>query len=371
MSEYFPSSDGWALASPEEVGFEPAKLAQALEFAAVAETPWPRSLEAAMKADPNNNEPPPWNEVIGPTLDRDGPSGLILRHGKMVGAYGDPSRVEMTFSVAKSYLSLLTGVALDRGLIRDLDDAVRDYATDDGFESAQNRSITWRHLLHQSSEWEGELFGKPDLIDHHRQVGAGADNSRKGERRALQAPGSFYEYNDVRVNRLSLSLLQVFKQPLADVLREAIMEPVGATNTWSWNPYFNSEVQVDGLTLPSVPGGSHWGGGIFINSEDHARVALMVARNGNWGGQQIISSTYLREITRPSPCFDLYGMLWWLNTEQRYYSNAPASSFFAMGAGTHLLWIDRELDLVAVFRWIDNTQINELIGMTMQAIKTS
>jgi CubicO group peptidase (beta-lactamase class C family) len=370
MSSYIPPANNWALAAPGDVGFDPQRLAHALNFATQAETRWPRSLEAAMKADPDNNEPPPWNDVIGPTLDRDAPSGVVIRGGKMVGAYGDPTRVEMTFSVAKSYLSLLTGIALDRGLIKSLDDTVREYGLDDDFDSKQNRAITWRHLLYQSSEWTGTLFSKPDLIDHHRQVGVGADNSRKGQPRELHRPGTFYEYNDVRVNRLSLSLMQLFEQPLETVLRESIMVPLGASDTWSWKPYFNSEVDVNGQMLASVPGGSHWGGGIFINSEDHARVALMVLREGQWGEQQIVSREFLREITKPSPCFDLYGMLWWLNTEQRYYANAPQTSFFAMGAGTHLLWIDRELDLVAVFRWIDNRKVNELIGLIVQALKT-
>ena len=245
----FSTPGSWAIAQPQDVGFEATALARALTFAAEAETNWPRSLDAAMKADPSNNELPPWNEVLGPTLDRGDPSGLVIRHGRMAGAYGDPTRVEMTFSVAKSYLAVLTGIALRDGLIASLDDKVKDYAIDDGFDSEQNRNITWRHLLHQSSEWEGTLFSKPDLIDRNRQVGVGADNSKKGTHRDLQAPGTFYEYNDVRVNRLSLSLLQVFKQPLHEVLAEQVMQPVGASDSWAWHPYQNSYVDIDGRRL--------------------------------------------------------------------------------------------------------------------------
>jgi CubicO group peptidase (beta-lactamase class C family) len=56
---------------------------------------------------------------------------------------------------------VLAGVAVERGLIRSIDDPVRDYSLDDGFTSPQNRDITWRHLLDQTSEWEGTLFDKP------------------------------------------------------------------------------------------------------------------------------------------------------------------------------------------------------------------
>jgi len=76
-----------------------------------------------------------------------------------------------TFSVAKSYLSVLAGVAVDRGLIRDIDEPVHAYGLDDGFDSAQNRAVTWRHLLQQTSEWQGTLWGKPDSIDHNRNLG--------------------------------------------------------------------------------------------------------------------------------------------------------------------------------------------------------
>ena len=71
---------------------------------------------------------------------------------------------------------------------------------------------------------------KPDLVDRNRQVGVGADNSRKGMHRELRKPGEYWEYNDVRVNRFSLSLLQVFREPLAEVLRQRIMAPIGASD---------------------------------------------------------------------------------------------------------------------------------------------
>ena len=120
-------------------------------------------------------------------------------------------------------------MALANGLIRSVDDPMRDYALDDGFDAPHNAAITWRHMLHQSSEWEGTLWDKPDLVDRNRQVGVGADHSRKGISRPAST-GTFYEYNDVRVNRLALSLLQVFRRPLPEVLKESIMDPIGASD---------------------------------------------------------------------------------------------------------------------------------------------
>ena len=122
----------------------------------------------------------------------------------------DAPAVDMTFSVAKSYLAVLAGLAVADGLIGTVDERVG--ATVDGpyFASPHNAPISWRQLLQQCSEWQGELWEKSDQVDHNRQIGAGADNSRKGLRRDLQAPGNHYEYNDVRVNLLALCLLERF-----------------------------------------------------------------------------------------------------------------------------------------------------------------
>jgi CubicO group peptidase (beta-lactamase class C family) len=281
----FPEPGAWHDARPAACGLHPDRLADAVRLARTAETRWPVDLGAGLSADPQMNEPAPWNEVLGPTRPRGGPSGMIVRRGQVAARWGDPARVDMTFSVAKSYLALLAGVAVARGLIASVDDPVCASVPHPLLDSPHNARVTWRHLLQQTSEWEGTLWDKPDLVDRNRQVGPGADNSRKGTHRDLGAPGSFWEYNDVRVNLLSLMLLHVFRRPLPEVLAETIMEPIGATGSWEWLAYRNARAEIDGHTMPSVPGGAHWGGGLVISAEDHARVGLLVARDGLWAGR--------------------------------------------------------------------------------------
>lgn len=365
---YYPTRDEWQSIDAGEAGFDAERLAEAVAFAQAAETPWPRDLSNGLAAGSSTNEPPPWNKVLGPTKDRGAPNGLILRGGRIVTEWGDTLRADMTFSIAKSYLSILTGVAVARGLIRSVDDPMREYALDDGFDSPQNRDITWRHLLHQTSEWEGTLWDKPDLVDRNRQVGEGSDNSRKGTHRDLQAPGKYWEYNDVRVNRLALSLLQVFRRPLPEVLRETIMDPVGASHTWEWHAYSNAHFEIDGESMPSVPGGAHWGGGIFISSRDHARTGLLMARGGRWHGQQLLPESWIEASRTPCPINPVYGYLWWLNTGGGHYDRAPETSFFAIGAGQSTIWIDPEQDLVMVARWVDQAKMNALVGSVMESL---
>jgi len=248
---------------------------------------------------------------------------------------------------------------------------VTAHALDDGFDSPQNRGITWRHLLQQTSEWQGTLWDKPDSIDHDRDVGQSElGGAVKGRPRALRPPGSHWEYNDVRVNRLSLSLLRLFRRPLAAVLQDAVMGPIGASATWQWQPYRNSWVDVDGVRMPSVPGGSHWGGGLWMGSRDHARFGLLMLRGGDWQGQKLLSESWITEMRRPCPVNARYGMLWWLNTGGIAMPFAPASSYSARGAGSNVIWIDPEHDLVVVVRWIDKPHVEPFLRMITESVKT-
>jgi CubicO group peptidase (beta-lactamase class C family) len=359
-SHYEPARDDWQSRTPAEVGMDAAGVAEAIAYHQAHETRWRRDfLTADGRYIGVADEPPAPDDVLGPVRHRGGPNGVIVRGGNIVAEWGDTERADMTFSVAKSYLAVLAGLALARGLIRSIDDPVREGGDDDGFVSEQNREVTWRHLLQQTSEWQGTLWGKADTIDHNRDVGKSELGGAvgKGTARPLCRPGTVWEYNDVRVNRLSLSLLQRFRRPLPDVLRAEIMDPIGASSTWQWQPYRNAWTPIDGVSMPSVPGGSHWGGGLWMSTRDHARFGLLVHRGGLWGGRQIVPRSWIDEMRRPCPINPEYGLLWWLNTGRRQLPGAPESSYAARGAGSNVIWIDPEHDLVTVVRWIDKPHV--------------
>jgi hypothetical protein len=198
---YFPAANAWDKVDPRAANYAPDKLAAAVAFAQANETPWPRGFyydDGRYAPNVDWNETGPWSAVLGPVRERGGSAGLVLQSGRVLAAWGEIARADMTFSIAKSYLAVLTGLAVDDGLIGDIDEPVGTRVPGPLFADAHNAKVTWRHLLEQTSEWRGELFGKPDQIDHNRLVAPNADNSRKGELREWQTPGNFYEYNDVR-----------------------------------------------------------------------------------------------------------------------------------------------------------------------------
>jgi CubicO group peptidase (beta-lactamase class C family) len=362
-----PHPASWATVKPIEAGLDAEAVAAAARYAAERETPWSRDLSAMVTSD--FQERPPWNETLGPVRPRGGPNGLILRGGRIVAEWGDTHQADMTFSVAKSYLSILAGLAWDRRLIHDPHEEVRRTVEDGGFNPPHNDTITWHHLLQQTSEWEGMLWDKPDLIDRNRTVAGRPSAAPKGTHRELKPPGEFWEYNDVRVNRLSLALLRVWRRPLREVFRDLVMDPIGASRDWDWAGYRNSWVEIDGRHMQSVSGGSHWGGGVFIHARDKARIGLMLLLRGMWGSHRILSEAWVERMLEPCPLNPQYGYLWWLNTGHGLYPSAPSTSYFARGAGGNLTWIDPENDIVAVLRWTDPAAMDGVMKRVLASLR--
>jgi CubicO group peptidase (beta-lactamase class C family) len=375
FAQYYPSPDTWDRRTPEQSKLDPAKLKEAIDFAIANESKGPKNLELAHYRTFGRE---PFGEAIGPFSERGIATGIILRGGYLVAEWGDPRRVDMTFSVTKSFLSATVGLALDRKLIRSLKDPVRDYAAPtlahdptrksdnaedfgksrfiDLFATEHNRKITWDDLLRQTSDWEGTLWGKPDWADRpDRDVSKWLDRPRN-------TPGAVYEYNDVRVNVLALAALNVWRKPLPTVLKENLMDEIGASNSWRWMGYENSWVVIDGSIVQSVSGGGHWGGGMFISALDMARFGLLTARNGKWRDKQVLSTEFVRQAKTPTMPDPTYGFMnWFLNTDKKYYPSAPASAFVHVGNGTNIIYIDPDNDLVIVVRWIENNKIDEFV----------
>jgi CubicO group peptidase (beta-lactamase class C family) len=226
--------------------------------------------------------------------------------------------------------------------------------------------------LQQTSEWEGTLFGKADRIDRNRSLASeshGRPAGAKGEARTLQPPGSFWEYNDIRVNRASLALLRRFGRALPEVFDERIARPIGCSSSWSWRGYRTSMVAVNGAPVESVSGGGHWGGGVFIHAEDQARIGLLMARRGVWGGRRVLPAAWVAETLVPCAINPAYGLMWWLNTGRGYQPSAPASSYFAIGAGGNVTWVDPDHDIVAVLRWIDPAALDGWLARVLAALR--
>jgi len=359
---YFPGAE-WQVKKPEDLKMNKPLLDSAVSMALKSENKVERDLRIAnLKAYANE----PDYKIIGPMKQRGGPAGLVIKNGYIVAQWGDVNRVDMTFSVTKSYLSTMAGLAIDSGLIKGVMDKVSHYVWDGSFEGEHNAKITWEHLLTQSSDWSGTLFGLHDWADRPPKEGRIDD----WKNRKLLEPGTVFEYNDVRVNLLSYSLLQVWRKPLPAVLKEKIMDPIGASTTWRWYGYDHSFVNMDGLMMQSVSGGGHHGGGLFINTMDQARFGLLFLRNGKWKNQQLLSEKWITAVQQPSVANKNYGYMWWLNTNQAQMKNISPAIYYALGFGGNYIIVDKEHELVVVARWMDEAKMGDVLGLIIKSIDT-
>ncbi|MDB5810870.1 MAG: hypothetical protein JWN94_2992, partial [Betaproteobacteria bacterium] len=171
QSRYFPDAD-WQRKTPAEAGIDSTRLQAAIDHATAAEMKNPRDL-ALNHYQTFGREP--FGYAIGPIKERGDQTGLVVHQGHIVAEWGEPARVDMTHSITKCMITSIVGIAHDRGLIRSIDDTVREYVppiqvyqpTPAGnksdrmsgsdllylFETPHNRTITWNHMLRQVSDW--------------------------------------------------------------------------------------------------------------------------------------------------------------------------------------------------------------------------
>jgi len=360
---YFPERNAtWQEKAPKDYKVNPDKLDQAVTFAKENEYAGARDLRVAILEGFARE---PFHKISGPTVKRGGPAGMIIKNGYVIAKWGDVKKVDMTFSVTKSYLSTVAGLAVDENLIASVQDPAGTYVWDGSFNGAHNSKINWEHLLTQSSDWSGTLWGGHDWADRPPREG-GIDDWKN---RKFEEPGTVFEYNDVRVNLLAYSLLQVYRKPLPMVLKERIMDPIGASTTWRWYGYDNAWTDIDGLKMQSVTGGGHSGAGLFINTEDHARFGLLFLNNGNWNGKQLLSENWIQQATQPSAANVNYGYMWWLNKKgPRHWEGISESVYYAAGFGGNFIVIDKENDLVIVTRWLEPSKIGEFVTLVMDSM---
>lgn len=363
-------------------------IADVIDFINSCETTWSRNTSPPWGI--HEQDPPPYNRLYGPVYPRGGVAGVLCHRDELIAQWGDIHRSDLTFSVAKTYLGLLAGLAVDDGLLPDVHEPVIERCPGIGFEGARNARITWHHLLQQTSEWDGTCLGIPDQVDRYRWVShqPGKAEGTKGDPRPLGEPGSRFEYNDVRINQLSLALLHLFRRPLPDVFAERILAPTGCVDPFRWDGYEQGWEQVGNERMLSVPGGSHWGGGVSISAMDQAKIGLMLMRggcresptqgrtegrtksrtDGGSGGRVVLSRDWIARMQQPCNVAPFYGYLVWLNQTGQVFPSAPRTSWFAIGAGSSVTWIDAEREIVCVLRWIDSGKIDECVARIMSAI---
>ncbi len=271
------------------------------------------------------------NHVVGLLVLKDGAIALE-RYRKGNG----PDTRWVSFSVAKSVVSLLYGAAIKDGYITDLDESVTAYLP--RLRGTSYEGVSIRDALQMASgvEWS-EDYGDPSsdvrrlsnftsltLLDY------------LGERPRVAAPGERFNYNSGETHLL------------ASVLRSAIGSNLSTyLSSKMWRPF---GMEADANWLLWGPDGPEDGGCcISATLRDYGRIGLFVTRGGALpDGDTVLPAGWMEQSTSPSPSSEGYGFLWWLIGDQAYA---------ALGVFGQMIFIDPAEDLVVVTHsvWPDAT----------------
>lgn len=210
-----------------------------------------------------------------------------------------------SFSIAKSIVSVLVGVALKEGAIQSLDQPVGDFLPE--FREGAKSRITLRHLLWMSSglNWD-ESYGNPFSMTTEAYYGSDLKKVI-GRLEAVEEPGQKFEYKSGDTQILSFVLEAATGMTLAEYAEEKLWKPLGAEHKAEWS-------------VDHVKGNEKAYCCFFSNARDFARIGQLYLNRGVWRGDTIVSPDYVRASLMPSrlpsaatgETTDLYGYQWWL-----------------------------------------------------------
>jgi len=209
-----------------------------------------------------------------------------------------------SFSMAKSIVGLLVGIALDEGLISSLDDPVSKYITE--FKD-KKYVITIRDLLTMSSglKWN-ESYYNPFSVTTKSYYGRNLDKLVI-KCKSIKPPAEKYRYIAANPQLLSIIIKNVTNKTLSEYCSEKLWKPMGAKNDASW-----SLDQENGSEKSSCCFNS--------NARDFARIGQLILNNGSWNGKQLVSESYLKDALTPASYLvdennnpvKFYGYQWWI-----------------------------------------------------------
>jgi CubicO group peptidase (beta-lactamase class C family) len=255
---------------------------------------------------------------------------LVIRHGAIVaeryfGSYDQDRRGEL-YSCTKSFTSTLIGIALDKGLLKDINQPVLGYLDDRTFENVDERkqAMTIENLLTMTPglEWDE---GDPTYTAMYRS----ADWVKYvlDKPMAFQ-PGSQFEYNSGASHVLSAIVQKSTGMNTADFARANLFGPLGITKA-RW------DTDTNGLSIG--------GWGLQLTPREMAKLGYLFLHKGEWDGQQIVSAKWVETATQKhvSTGGDLgNGYQWWIDTE--------AGAFMALGRYGQTIYVNPDLDLIVV-----------------------
>ncbi|MBK7967262.1 MAG: serine hydrolase [Bacteroidetes bacterium] len=232
---------------------------------------------------------------------------VIHRDSLVYEAYWDgysDSSLSNSFSMSKSVIGMLTGVALKEGKIKSLDQTVGEFIPD--YASNSKGKLTLRNLITMSAalSWD-EAYAS--LFSVTTEAYYGKDLKGLMDRlEVVGTPGVNYYYQGGATQLLAMVLMRATGKNLSEYASEKLWKPLGAEHTAEW-------------TIDKEEGMEKASCCIYSNARDFAKLGALYLHLGNWNGQQLVDSTFVMESVTPAPLLDNgkpnveYGYQWWIS----------------------------------------------------------
>lgn len=298
-------------------------------------------LPAAPKADLRVTAPDGDNRTarLDDVLDgTDTRAFVVVHHGRVVyqrySADSGPKALETSWSVAKSFVAALVGIAIDEGRIGSVDDPVTSYLPELLSRDERFKQITLRDLLTMSSglRYQESRFPSPRGDDTSTYYGVNLRKIALEESQIERAPGRQWHYNNYNPLLLGLVLERATGMSVSDFMASRLWQPLGAGSSASWS--LDSERS----------GFEKMESGLNATALDHARFGLLFLHGGQWNGRRIVSREFVRAATRTQTATDYpnpYGYFWWIDGKR-------PDSFYAFGNYGQYIYVDPRADMVVV-----------------------
>ncbi|MEO5570915.1 MAG: serine hydrolase [Bacteroidia bacterium] len=221
-------------------------------------------------------------------------------------SYND-SALSNSFSMAKSIIGILTGIAIDEGKIKNIDEPVGDFIP--AFKEGKNAQLTVRHLLTMSSglDWD-ESYSSLTSKTTEAYYGSRL-NKQMSQLKVINEPGKNFEYQSCNTQLLAMILKKATGKRIADYASEKLWMPMNAMHDAVWS-------------LDHKNGNEKAYCCFYSTARDFARLGKLYLDSGRWNGKQIVSEKYVLESVTPAPLLDqgspnkVYGYQWWMDEQE-------------------------------------------------------
>ena len=289
-------SFSWQLKNPESIGLDTNEVENLMDF---------------IKSDTSNTQ-----------------AAILIKGSDIISeyyadGYNEESLVT-SWSVAKSFTSTIIGIAIDEGYIESIEDPITKYLPE--WRGQDQDKILLKHLLSMRSGMEdhGFVYILPDMVSHAL------------DREVIRPPGEVFRYS----NEDSMLLGEIIENATGVSFQEyadkKLFNLIDVNETW-W-----SDQSGNTITYSSID----------MTPREFAKFGLMIAQEGSWQNQQIVSEEWINISTTKYDDLMPYGFQWWTSET----SKIDYPFFSAKGLDGQLIYIWPEIDLVLV-RFTDYKKI--------------